>query len=74
MEKLLSLTDIQKLGYKREGSRSFIKGKNERMVLCSHCGSWYSSRGKRLSGSGDLIVQCFWCDGHQTITVKGVKS
>ena len=67
MDKLISLADIVKNGYKQTHSNICIKGK-KRYVKCGRCHKWTEfSRGPDKFGK--ITDNCFWCNGGITIKV-----
>ncbi len=66
MEKLMSLSEILKMGYKQTHANLCQKG-NKLFVLCNSCHKWFESL-KRPDAHGKYAARCFWCDS--TVTLK----
>ena len=68
MEKLVSIKEIEKEGYKPESKSTWIRGKN-RMIKCGHCNCLFHSV-EQENDYGKLIDTCFWCKSLKTVEFK----
>lgn len=60
MEKLVSINEIKKEGFKQESKSTYKKGK-ERYVKCRNCDCWNYTRNS-VNANNILKLPCFWCD------------